>query len=459
MPASFLDREDETGALERAWASDEPVLAIVWGRRRTGKTRLLGRFTDGKRAIYYGATQQSSRTELMGFGDAVKEALRPDGSDLLALGDLPSWTAALEYLGEKARTERLVVVLDEFPYLVEAEPALPSVLQKFWDHQGQDTRLFLVLCGSAQAMMERLQQQRAPLFGRVDVRMHLRPFGYRESALFMPASAPADRAVAYSVLGGMPVYLRRWRDVQSPADNLRRLFADPVSPLVDEGEFILSSELPEAAGYFRILQAIATGSRTYGAMKDFAGIEIQRQLQRLIDIEMVERVVPVTEDPSHSKRAVYRIADNFLGFWFRFIHRHRTEIARGLGDELLDRIVLPGLSDYLGEPWEEMCRDHVRREAVRGGLPVEVSRVGRWWNRDRSVEIDVVGMRGGEVVLAGSVKWSRTAGAQELRALRRAAEALPNRAEHVQLALFAREQVIGVGDDVLGVTAEDLYRD
>jgi AAA+ ATPase superfamily predicted ATPase len=459
MAGDFLDREGEIGALERAWTSSEPVLALVWGRRRTGKTRLLGRFVEGKRAVFYGATQQTSRTELSGFSEACREALQPSGSDLLALGDFPDWTVAFDYLGEHARTERLVVVLDEFPYLVDAEPGLPSIIQKFWDHRAHEGRLLLVLCGSAQALMEELQRQRAPLFGRVDLRLHLRPFEYPEAALFVPRLSPEERAIAFGVLGGMPVYLRRWDDGIGHQENLRRLFADPVSPLVEEGEFILSSELPEASGYFRILRAIATGARTYGAIKDLAGIDIQRQLDRLISVGIVERVVPVTEDPARSKRAVYRIADNFLNFWFRFIYRHRSDIARGLGEEVLGRSVIPRISDFMGEPWEEMCRDFLRREAVRGRLPVEVSRIGRWWNRDSSVEIDVVGLRDGEVVLAGSVKWARTAGTQELRALRRAAEALPDRAERLRYALFARDQIGVVDEDVIGFTAGDLYRD
>jgi AAA+ ATPase superfamily predicted ATPase len=458
MAGAFLDRENETAALEQAWASHGSVLALVWGRRRTGKTRLLGKFIEGKRAIFYGATQQASPTELRGLADATREALRPSGSDLLSLGDFPDWTVAFDYLGEKSRDERLVVVLDEFPYLVEAEPGLPSIIQRFWDHQGRETRLLLVLCGSAQAVMEDLQTQRAPLFGRVDLRLHLRPFAYREAALFTPRLQPADRALVYGVLGGMPVYLQRWDDRLASEANLHALFANPVSPLVEEGEFVLSSELPEASGYFRILHAIAAGERTYGAIKDFAGIEIQRQLERLISIGLVERTLPITENPSRSKRALYRIADNFLNFWFRFIYRHRADIARGLGSELLERSVIPALSDYMGEPWEEMCRDFIRVEAITGRLPVEVSRVGRWWNRDNSVEIDIVGLRGKEVVLAGSVKWSRSAGTQELRALRRAAEALPDRAEHVQLAVFAREQIDPIDKDVLGFTAQDLYR-
>jgi AAA+ ATPase superfamily predicted ATPase len=459
VASDFLDREGAMQSLEGAWASPGAVLALVWGRRRTGKTRLLGRFIEGKRAVFYGATQQASPTELQGLGDAVRDALRPEGTDLLSLGSFPDWATAFGYLADRARTERLVVVLDEFPYLVESEPSLPSIIQKFWDHVGRETRLFLVLCGSAQAVMENLQRQRAPLFGRVDFRLQLLPFAFPEAGLFVPSLPPGERALAYGVLGGMPVHLQRWDDSLDHRANLLRLFADPVSPLVEEGEFILSSELPEASGYFRILHAIAAGQRTYGGIKDFARIDIQRQLDRLLAIGLVERVVPATEDSTHTRRALYRIADNFLNFWFRFIYRHRTDIARGLGRELVDRVIVPGLSDYMGEPWEEMCREFVRRQAIRGRLPVEVSLVGRWWNRDSSVEIDVVGLRGTEVVLAGSVKWARSAGQHELRALRRAAEALPGRADEVHLALFAREEVADVGGDVLRYTAEDLYRE
>lgn len=433
-------------------------MVLVWGRRRTGKTRLLGRFVEGKRAVFYGATEQSSEAELRGLSQAARESFQPSGGDLLALGDFPTWDAAFTYLGERAHRERLIVVLDEFPYLVEAEPALPSIIQRFWDHTGRETKLRLVLCGSAQAVMEDLQTRRAPLFGRVDLRLQLHPFGYKDAALFVPRLSPSERAVAYSTLGGMPTYLARWRDDVGHAANLRRLFGDPTSPLIEEGEFVLSSELPEGAGYFRILLAIASGHRTYGAIRTFADIEIDRQLDRLLRIGLIERVVPATEDPTRTRRAVYRIADNFLAFWFRFVYRRRADIARGLGREVVARAILPGLSDYMGEPWEEMGREHVRRLAARGGLPVRVSSIGRWWNADHSVEIDIVGVQGRTVVLAGSVKWARRIGRGELSRLRRAVEALPNRAEDVKLVLMARDRAEGVQpSEATMITASDLY--
>ena len=208
----------------------------------------------------------------------------------------------------------------------------------------------------------------------------------------------------------------------------------------------------------RILHAIASGHRTFGAIRTFADIDIKRQLDRLIELGLVVREVPVGERADRSKRVVYRIGDNFLSFWFRFVYRRRADIARGLGREIVDRTIVPRLGDYMGEPWEEICREFLRREAARGSLPVPVSTIGRWWNRDNSIEIDVVGLDDRKIVLAGSVKWSRTVGNAEIDRLRRATEALPNRAERVQLVVFSRE---GMRDErtseALVFTASDLY--
>ncbi len=458
MIDDFVDRKAELRTLEDAWRDPGADLVLVWGRRRTGKTRLLGRFVEGKRAVFYGATQQAGPAELAAFSEAVRSSLRPSGTDLLAHSDFVSWESAFEYLGEQAARRRLLVVLDEFPYLVDPEPALPSILQRFWDQRGRNSKLMLVLCGSAESAMVDLQKRSAPLFGRIDRRLHVQPFGYADAALFTPGLAPSDQALVHGVLGGMPTYLSRWRTRESRDANLRRLFGDAASSLVDEGEFVLTSELQDAAGYFRIMHGIASGKRTFKALRDFADIDMKRQLDKLLQLGLVRREVPVTEDPTRSKRVVYRIGDNFLHFWFRFVYRRRTEIARGLGREVVDRTILPRLNDYMGDPWEEMCREAVRRRAAAGVLPVEVSSVGRWWNRDNSVEVDVLGMDGRKVVLAGSVKWSASAGPGELRRLREAVEVLPGRADRVHLVLFARDRVHNVSpDEALCLTAKDLY--
>ncbi|MEZ4222944.1 MAG: ATP-binding protein [Polyangiaceae bacterium] len=455
MPDEFFDRERELAALDAAWRSPGSSLVLLWGRRRTGKTSLLGRFVGSKRAIFYGATEQAPAAELEAFSKAARDALRPSGTDFLAHGHFTDWATAFDYLVQRAQREKLAVVIDEFPYLVDADPSLPSILQRFWDHLGRRSKLKLILCGSAQAVMEELQADRAPLFGRVDVRLQLRPFSHSEAALFTPRLPPEQKAIAYGVLGGMPTYLSRWRDDLGHRANLRHLFGNSASPLLEEGEYVLSNELHEGAGYFRILRAIASGNRTYSGIRRFADIDVQRQLERLIQVGLVERVVPITENPSRTKRAVYRIADNFLSFWFRFVYRHRADVARGLGKEVVDRTILPGLDDYMGEPWEEMCREHIRHMAAKGTLPVVVSSVGRWWSTDNTVEIDIVGLDGGKVVLAGSVKWAKAVESRELERLRRATESLPNRASRMQLVLCARQRLPKV--DALCLSARDVF--
>jgi hypothetical protein len=155
---------------------------------------------------------------------------------------------------------------------------------------------------------------------------------------------------------------------------------------------------------------------------------------------------------------MYRIGDNFLSFWFRFVYRRRADIARGLGREIVDRTILPRLSDHMGEPWEEMCRAFVRERTAEGALPVPVSTVGRWWNRDNSVEIDIVGLDDRRVVLAGSVKWSPRVGPSELTRLRRAVRSLPDAGDDVRLVLFARDAVTGIGpEEAITFTVGDLF--
>jgi len=453
----FIGRGAELRSLEDAWDQPGSSLVLVWGRRRVGKTRLLGRFADGKRAVFYGATQQAPAAELAALSDAARDALAPSGTDLLAHGDFPSWVSALDYLAEQAASQRLLVVLDEFPYLEATEPALPSLVQRFWDHRGRASQLMLVLCGSAQAVMVDLQSHDAPLFGRVDHRVHVEPFAVRDAALFTPGVAAADAAAIYGILGGMPAYLSRWRTGQSRDANLRRLFGEAASPLIEEGEFVLTSELPDASGYFRILHGIAAGNRTFNALRDFSAIDISRQLDRLQRVGLVQREAPATEDPRRSKRAVShrrQPSPLLVSVCSSTARRRRSRAWPGV----VDRAIIPRLSDYMGEPWEEMCRDHVRRLAAGGALPVEVSTVGRWWNRDNSIEIDVVGLDDRKVVLAGSVKWAASSGRTELRRLQAAVEALPNRAPRVELVLFARERVRDVApDEALTVTANDLY--
>jgi AAA+ ATPase superfamily predicted ATPase len=408
--ADLIDRERELEALERAAAARGGQLAMVWGRRRVGKTYLLEAFSRRQRSLYYTATQQSPPVELAAFTDAVREQLGAEG--LPAGYAFPDWSTALDVVTERAASERLVVVLDEFPYLAGSTPGLESVVQRWWDQGGRRSRVTLVLCGSAVAYMTAIAAAAAPLHQRATLSLYVAPLDYRAAGRFVERLRPAERAVVYGVLGGTPLYLEQWDAAADLRHNLVRLFGSPASPLVDAAELVLSGELPETEGSFRILTAVAIGKTRPGEIADYARVAVERPLKRLTTLGILERRAPALDDPDRTKRAVYRIADPYFAFWFRFIGSHRADIARGLGVQLVERRILPGLADYMGPVFEDLAREHARSLAAAGEL--EADRVEGWWSADGRHEIDLVGLSGRDVSFVGEAKWSQRAVRREV---------------------------------------------
>ncbi len=398
----LIDRDRELASLESAAAVPRGQLVVVWGRRRVGKTYLLQAFAERHRAVYYTATQQSAPIELVTFTDAVRASLGNDG--LPAGYAFPDWSAALDFVTDRSEEQRLVVVLDEFPYLAGSTPGIESIVQRWWDRRGHDSSLMLVLCGSAVAYMEQIGGAAAPLHQRATATIRVAALDYRSAGRFSSSLAPADRAVVYGILGGTPLYLDQWDPRASRRANLLRLFGTPASPLVDAAELVLSGELPELENAFRILRAVAIGRTRPGEIADYARVAVERPLKRLAMLGILERRVPALDDPARSKRAIYRIADPYFAFWFRFIASNRANIARGLGAQLVDKRILTGLDDYMGGVFEDIAREHARHLAALGDL--DADRVDAWWSADGQHEIDLVGVSGRGVGFVGEAKWS-----------------------------------------------------
>jgi uncharacterized protein len=432
----LIDREWELAALTQAADRRGGQLAVVWGRRRTGKTYLLQAFTEGRRGLYYTATQQSEPVELAAFTDAARAALGADG---LPPGyAFPDWTVALDVVAERAGDARLVVVLDEFPYLADSTPGIESIVQRWWDRRGRESPVMLVLCGSAVAYMNQIVGPAAPLHQRATATIHVRPFTYRAAGLVVADLPPAERAVAYGVLGGTPLYLQQWEAGADRRANLLRLFGTPASPLVDAAELVLAGELPEMEGAFRILQAVALGKTKAGEIGDYARVAVERPLKRLTTLGILERRVPALDDPARTKRATYRIVDPYFAFWFRFIAPHRAQIARGLGAQLIDGRILPALDDHMGGIFEAMAREHARDLAAAGHLPADT--IEAWWSTDGRHEIDLVGLTGGDrISLLGTAKWAaQPLGREVLANLDGHAAALPGLGPDVPRLVYGR---------------------
>jgi len=235
----------------------------------------------------------------------------------------------------------MVVVLDEFTYLTEVAPALPSLLQAIWDNQLQHTQIMLVLCGSYIGLMERQAlTYSAPLYGRRTAQIYLQPFSFYQACAFLPNYSAEDRVRAYAVVGGMPAHLEGWDDTLTVADNIERLILQPEVPLYDERRLLLRQELRDPHNYFSILRALAAGRTRLGKIAQTARIEsmplVSKYLSTLRDLRLVERRVPVTETPARSRRGIHQIADNYLRFWFRFVQPLQPLLETGQAANLLE---------------------------------------------------------------------------------------------------------------------------
>lgn len=457
----FVNRRSELSALAEWWERDARP-ALIWGRRRVGKSALIERFaeTTGVRVLSHTGAGRPEQGEL---GMLSRRAAAITRSGIRDPGRVPyrDWDEALEHIAGQAQDDPLLLVLDEFPEMVGTAPDLPGILRAFLDRLPTTLKLKIIICGSAVRSMEALREYRAPLYGRFDLTLHVHPFRPHEAAEMLPSLSPADRAVVYGIMGGIPLYLSWWNQEQSIRQNLLRLACQPGGRLQSEGRLILATEadhgeLPAAA-----LNAIATGATRFSEIANALGTNPARTLDRLAELRLIERISPVTEDERRSKNRVYRIADEFLAFYLGPLSRYQPEIERGLGDSIADAL-LDHLDDYMGRSYEDAFRHHLRRLANAGALGPKVVAIGPWWTRDGNDEIDAIVLAERDKkrvpVLAGECKWGKRVDAGRVKAtLIRKAAGLTTESELLRYCVCARDEIINADADTLSVTAADIF--
>lgn len=456
----FVAREPELDALRDWWqhAPDRP--ALVWGRRRVGKTALIERFASSlPRVVFHTGVGDPALRELASLSAAVRVAAVGGIRDL-AGNPYRDWRDALDHLAEQASAEPILLVLDEFPELLHESPSLPGVLRAFLDHTRGRTRLRILLCGSAVRTMWSVQENRAPLYGRFNLTLPVFPFRPHEAAALLPRLSPEDRALVYGLVGGMPLYLTWWRQDASIEENLFRLIGAPGAPLMTEGRLIMESETGSATGG-AILHAIASGATRYNEIQDLVGTEPARPLERLVEAKLVERLAPVDEDQAKSRRKIYRIADNFLGFYLGPVRKHRTEIERGYGQRTIPAL-RNELDNHLGARYEEAFREYLWRQADTGILGDHIVTIGPWWRSGGQVQIDAVALAQPELtrfpVAVGEAKWSRSVAGPRVKAkLAAKAAALTDAVDQLRYIVCARSMVTQADPDTIVVTAADIF--
>jgi AAA+ ATPase superfamily predicted ATPase len=405
-PACVCDRDAEWRALEKVWSRPRPQLAFVLGRRRIGKSFVLSRFTHEVGGVYYQATKRTEAEQLAHLSRIVGE--RFDDAALRQGVAFPSWERLLDYVTERAGRDPFLLVLDEFPYLAAASPALPSILQSAWDHRWPDTQVKLVLSGSFVTAMRALEEADQPLYGRRTARLLFGPFDFADAVAFMPHLGVLDQLAAYATFGNLPGHLAMIEPDAPLAESAADALLDPSGPLVDDAQHMLDAFLADARIHYSILEAIATGDHTWSGITRRVGQgggSLLRPLRWLEDMGLVARVVPITDPaPQRSKRALYRITDPYLAFWHRLVAPLIHSGALGLVEprRLWSDIVEPRLPEHLGPVFEEVCRQFVRRGAR---LPFAPLRVGEWWDADSRQQLDVVAVGDGGRLLVAECKW------------------------------------------------------
>jgi AAA+ ATPase superfamily predicted ATPase len=457
---SFVDRDRELNAMEEWWARPDPSMGIVWGRRRVGKTALLERFARARRSVFHVATGRPPEQELLELSRAAAPAVGTEERDLAA-DPFRNWDDAFEWLGRAAETRPLLLVLDEFPQLVAGTHWLPGYLRAVWERLKRTTKLKILLSGSAVRTMWAMQTYREPLYGRFDLALQIHPLWPHEAAEMLPVLTPADRARAWGIVGGTPLYLEWWDQGRSVAENLETLAFQPGSRLLNEGTIIMDTEVDAGDRGKEVVYAIARGRTKYSEIRDVIDGDPTPALERLEELRLVERVVPITEDPRRPRTWTYRVADNFLAFWLGVLDRYRSEIDRGVAHEIASAW-MDDLDVFLGARWEEAFRMHLRRLMSDGALGEKVVGVGPFWawKGEDQAEIDAVVLAGPgrrRAVLVGEAKWARRVDAARIRRqLERKAAALPSTAPDLRYAVCARE-VVDNADGVLAITAADIF--
>lgn len=404
----FIDRLAHRATLETAWRSGRPELVVLHGRRRVGKSELLVRFARDKPIAYYVAAQQLERDQLTDLGRALgplSTGFRPGRPPRLAFRD---WEELLAVVAEAAKKRRIGLVLDEFPYLTATNAALPSLIQRWWDSVGSKSDLVLVLAGSQQAMMQRLVSANGALYGRPTQRLHLQPFDYYHAGQFVPRWSPEDRVRLYAVAGGIPDYLEEFDDGSPLRDELKRLAFSPDGRLFREAPDLLRSEFTEPRTYESVIRAIAQGATTPGEVADRAGLpganRVNPYLDRLHELGLVDRrVPPVDATKPRPRTSQWILADSYLRFYYAFVDPWRSAIQLGSGSAVLDEILDEQLDLFVSRTFEQVAREYVIRLSATGAIP-PLSMVAFWWYPGG--DLDVAGLRGSELAVAGSVTWT-----------------------------------------------------
>lgn len=403
----FIGREKELNALEKLYISNKFEFVVIYGRRRVGKTALINKFLDDKKAIYFMGVESNTKQNLENFSKSIIEY----DSGIETETSFLSFQAALEYVFKLSQKERLILTIDEFPYVARSSKSLSSTLQLLIDKYKDSSKLMLILCGSSISYMEDyVLAYKAPLYGRRTAQMKIMPFDFEETCHYFKKFSNEEKALIYGIVGGTPQYLMQMDDTLSVEDNIKNTFLNPISFLYEEPINLLKQEVREPAIYTAIITAIAKGASRMSEISNQINENTNvcsAYIKTLMNLGIIQKETPYGEKASH--KAIYSIEDNMFRFWYRFVLENNSIIARGATDLVYKRIE-PKLSDYMGKIFEDICKQYLWKQLLTNKCPVEFTSLGRWWGNDPiekcQTEIDIMGEQDKNTALFAECKWT-----------------------------------------------------
>ena len=461
----FYCREREIRDLDKRYDRGEFECIVIYGRRRVGKTALINEFCKDKPTIFFSALNASEQENLEAFSKAICEKEHP-GTELAPV--YPSYDAAFAKITQMAEKERLVLVIDEYPYLAKASKSISSRLQHIIDHTWKDGQIFLILCGSSMSFMEyQVLGYESPLYGRRTGQFKIQALSYREVKEFNPGLTAEQQAFVYGITGGIPHYINKLA-VENDVDKaLKDNLFNTSSYLYEEPENLLKQELREPAIYNSVIAAVASGASRSNEIATKVGIEAPvcaKYLKVLLDLGILIKKTPITEKPG--KKTVYAIGDNFFKFWYRFVPQNASSISAGRIEYIYDLVIKKHYADYIGRVFEQMCREYLFLYAE--DIPILISDIGPWWGTDskrkKEVEIDIVGtpVEGNEYII-GSCKYrSEPIGVDELELLKEYADVF-GKGEKYHYYIFSKGgftnglKELAEKESVRLISLEDMY--
>ena len=385
----FIGRERELEDLELEYQRGKSFV-VLYGRRRIGKTALIKKFIENKEALYFLATEEAEIQSMKRFAYALSEFSQ---QEFLKNANFNDWLELFKIFANLNTNKTKILIIDEFQYLVNSNPAFTSIFQKIWDEILAEQNIMLIICGSYINMMTReILAEKSPLYGRRTMQIKLAPLSFIEIQKANPQKSFIELVEEYGITGGVPKYMEFFANNNSLIENIKHTILNKNGFLYDEPAFLLNKEVKEPLNYYSIMKVIAQENHKLAeisAALQITSSKLSPYLETLRELYLVKKLVPISEkNPEKSRKSLYIIQDIFIRFWFKFIFPYKGELELDNQNFVLEKLKNNFIDNHLAFVYEDICCNIFIELCKEQKIHFIPSRIGSFW--DRNIELDIV---------------------------------------------------------------------